>query len=112
MTIGNEGIIVGTMPVLIVTRETSDIDRYSQELDKRLNVRIIETRRHLSLAKSYRLARLINAQGDIVHLPNQNFARRKRCERSHQHRSPSGLLPDAKQRQITGIPEPGYPPFL
>lgn len=64
-----------TTPVLIVTNETSGIDRYSQELGKRLNVKIIETRRYLSLAESYRLARLISAQDDIVHLPNQNFAR-------------------------------------
>ena len=63
------------MPVLIVTIETSGVDRYSQELGKRLDVRKIESRRYLSLAESYRLARLVESQDDIVHLPNQNFAR-------------------------------------
>jgi len=60
---------------LIVTSEKSGIDKYSQELAKRLNVKKVRTRRYLSLIEAYRLSRLIRSQDDIVHLPNQNFAR-------------------------------------
>ena len=63
------------MAVLIVTTEKSGIDKYSQELAKRLDVKKIETRRYLSLAEGFRLERLINRQDDVVHLSNQNFAR-------------------------------------
>ena len=63
------------MPVLIVTTEQSGIDRYSQELAKRLDVKKITTRRYLSLAGAYRLARSIRSGGGVVHLPNQHFAR-------------------------------------
>jgi len=61
--------------VLIVTTEQSGMDRYSQELAQRLDVKKITTRRYLSLAGAYRLARSIRSEGDIVHLPNQHFAR-------------------------------------
>jgi len=60
---------------LIVTTERAGIDRYSQEIAKRLDVRKIETQRYLSLKEAYRLARLIGRQSSIVHLPNQDFAR-------------------------------------
>ncbi len=63
------------MPVLIVTNEKSGVDRYSQEIDKRLDVKKVETGRYLSLIEAYHLSRLISRQDDIVHLPNQNFAR-------------------------------------
>ena len=63
------------MPVLIVTTEQSGMDRYSQELAKRLDVKKITTRRYLSPAGAYKLARSIRTEGDIVHLPNQHFAR-------------------------------------
>ena len=63
------------MPVLIVTTEKSGLDRYSQEIAKRLDVKRVESRRYLSLIEAYRLSRLIRSQHDIVHLPNQNFAR-------------------------------------
>jgi len=63
------------MPVLIVTKEKSGVDRYSQELAKRLDVKKVESRRYLSLAEAYRLSRLIRSQDDIIHLSNQNFAR-------------------------------------
>jgi len=63
------------VPVLIVTTEQSGMDRYSQELAKRLDIKKITTRRYLSLAGAYRLARSIRSEGDIVHLPNQHFAR-------------------------------------
>ena len=63
------------MPVLIVTTEQSGMDRYSQELAKRLDVKKITTRRYLSPAGAYKLARSIRSVGDIVHLPNQHFAR-------------------------------------
>jgi len=61
--------------VLVVTREESGVDKYSQELAKRLDVKKIESRRYLSLAEAYKLARSIRRQGSMVHLPNQHFAR-------------------------------------
>jgi len=61
--------------VLIVTNEESGVDKYSQEIAKRLDVKKITTRRYLSLPKAYKLARFIRTQGSIVHLPNQHFAR-------------------------------------
>ncbi len=64
-----------TMTVLIVTTEKSGVDKYSQEIAKRLDVKKIETRRYLSPIKAYRLSRLIRSQDDIIHLTNQNFAR-------------------------------------
>ncbi len=63
------------MVVLIVTNENSGVDRYSQEIAKRLGIKKIKTRRYLSLVEAYRLSRLIGRQDDIVHLPNQDFAR-------------------------------------
>ncbi len=63
------------MPVLIVTNEKSGVDKYSQEIAKRLNVKIVESKRYLSLIEAYRLSRLIRGEGDVIHLPNQNFAR-------------------------------------
>ena len=63
------------MAVLIVTNEKYGIDRYSQEIAKRLNVKKIESQRYLSWLEAYRLGRLIGGQGDIVHLPGQDFAR-------------------------------------
>lgn len=63
------------MTVLIVTSEKSGIDKYSQEIADRLDVKKIESRRYLSLLEAYQLARLISSQGDVVHLPNQHFAR-------------------------------------
>ena len=63
------------MLVLIVTTEKSGVDRYSQEIAKRLEVKKIESQRYLSLIEAYRLSRLVRRQGGIVHLPNQNFAR-------------------------------------
>ena len=61
--------------VLIVTSEESGVDKYSQEIAKRLDVKKITTSRYLSLPEAYKLARFIKSQGDIVHLPNQHFAR-------------------------------------
>jgi glycosyltransferase involved in cell wall biosynthesis len=61
--------------VLIVTTEQSGMDRYSQELAKRLDVKKITSRRYLSLVEAYKMARSIRSQGDIVHLPNQHLAR-------------------------------------
>jgi len=63
------------VPVLIVTTEQYGMDRYSQELAKRLDVKRITTRRYLSLVEAYKLARSIRSHGGIVHLPNQHFAR-------------------------------------
>ncbi|MCL0053303.1 glycosyltransferase family 4 protein [Dehalococcoidales bacterium] len=63
------------MPVLIVTTEKSGVDKYSQEIAKRLDVKQIESRRYLSLIEAYHLLRSIRSQDDIIHLPNQNLAR-------------------------------------
>jgi len=63
------------VPVLIVTTEQSGMDRYSQELAKRLDVKKITSRRYLSPVEAYKLAMSIRSDGDIVHLPNQHFAR-------------------------------------
>ncbi|HEX73968.1 MAG TPA: glycosyltransferase family 4 protein [Dehalococcoidia bacterium] len=63
------------MPLLIVTTEKSGVDRYSKEIAQRLDVRTIESRRYLSLIEAYQLSRLLGSQDDIIHLPNQNFAR-------------------------------------
>jgi len=63
------------MTVLVVTTEKSGLDRYSQEIAQRLDVKKIESRRYLSLIESYRLSRMVHRLNDIVHLPNQHFAR-------------------------------------
>lgn len=63
------------MPVLIVTTEKSGLDRYSQELARRLDVSTIESRRYLSLREAYQLIRLLRRQDDVIHIPNQNFTR-------------------------------------
>ena len=63
------------MTVLIVTSEKSGLDKYTQEIAKRLDVKKVESRRYLSLIEAYRLSRIVQGLSDIVHLPNQNFAR-------------------------------------
>ncbi len=63
------------MTILIVTTEKSGIDRYSQEIAKRLDVKKVESRRYLSLLETYRLSRIVQGLNDIIHLPNQDFAR-------------------------------------
>ena len=63
------------MIVLFVTNEKAGVDRYSQEIAKRLDVKKVESRRYLSLIEAYQLSRSIRRQGDVVHLPNQHFAR-------------------------------------
>ena len=63
------------MVILIVTNEKYGVDRYSQEIAKRLDVQTITTKRYLSLVEAYKLARRIRGLGSIVHFPNQHFAR-------------------------------------
>jgi len=63
------------VPLLIVTTEKSGLDKYSQEIAKRLDVKKVESRRYLSLKEAYRLSRIVQGLDDIVHLPNQDFAR-------------------------------------
>ena len=63
------------MVVLIVTTESSGIDRYSQETAKRIKTERIETPRYLSLIGAYSFARKVGSLDDIVHLPYQHFAR-------------------------------------
>ncbi len=60
---------------LIVTLEQSGMDKYSQELARRLPVRTVESRRYLSFWQALKLAVFIWRVKDLVHLPNQHFAR-------------------------------------
>ncbi|MCL0097700.1 glycosyltransferase family 4 protein [Dehalococcoidia bacterium] len=60
---------------LVVTTEEGGLDRYSQELAKRLPVKRIETRRYLSTREHFRLARLLSSLKSVAHLPNQHFGR-------------------------------------
>ncbi|MEE8354136.1 MAG: glycosyltransferase family 1 protein [Dehalococcoidales bacterium] len=63
------------MPTMLVTNELAGVDKYSQEIAKRLPVRQVKSRRYLSLGDAYRLAGLVTREPDVIHLPNQNFAR-------------------------------------
>ena len=63
------------VPTIIVTLEQSGMDKYSQELARRLPVRTIESRRYLTFRQALRLAFKISKEKGIVHLPNQHFAR-------------------------------------
>ncbi len=63
------------MPLLVVTTEKSGVDKYSQEIARRLDVKTVESRRYLSLIEAHQLSRLLGSQDDIIHLLNQNFAR-------------------------------------
>lgn len=63
------------MVVLIVTTESSGIDRYSQEISKGIKTKKIETPRYFSLIGAYSFARKVGSLDDIVHLPYQHFAR-------------------------------------
>lgn len=59
----------------VVTTETTGLDRYSQEIGKRLRVRRLESRRYLSLKQTYQFIRMARNSGGMLHLPNQHFAR-------------------------------------
>ena len=63
------------MPVLVETTEDSGLDKYSQEIAERLDVKQIFTLRYMSTVDAFRFARLISNEPDFLHLPNQNFAR-------------------------------------
>lgn len=63
------------MPLLVVTNELAGVDKYSQEIAKRLPVRQMMSRRYLSPRDAYRLAGIVTREPDVIHLPNQNFAR-------------------------------------
>jgi len=63
------------MAVLVVTTEKSGLDRYSQEIAKRIKTEKIETPRYFSLKEAYSFARKIGSLDDVVHLSNQHFAR-------------------------------------
>ncbi len=60
---------------MLVTNELAGVDKYSQEIAKRLPVRQIESRRYLSAGDAYRLVGVVTREQDVIHLPNQNFAR-------------------------------------
>lgn len=63
------------MAVLVVTTERSGLDRYSQEIAKRIKAERIETPRYFSLKQAYSFARKLGRVHDMIHLPNQHFAR-------------------------------------
>lgn len=63
------------MVVLVTTTESSGIDRYSQELAKRLSVPTIETRRYRSLKDTLQLAGKLSRCHYLLHLPSQHFGR-------------------------------------
>jgi glycosyltransferase involved in cell wall biosynthesis len=61
--------------MFITTVEDSGIDRYSQELSKRIGVPTVESRRYLSLKESLRLLRRVRHSHHPIHFPSQHFAR-------------------------------------
>ena len=63
------------MVVLVTTTEGSGIDRYSQELAKRLPVPTIETRRYRSLKDTLQLAGKLSRYHYPLHLSSQYFGR-------------------------------------
>ncbi|HEX78030.1 MAG TPA: glycosyltransferase family 4 protein [Dehalococcoidia bacterium] len=63
------------MAVLVTTVEKSGIDRYSQELAKRIAVPTVETRRYLSIPEVYSLLHRLRHAGQVVHFPSQHFGR-------------------------------------
>lgn len=63
------------MIALVTTLESSGIDRYSNELAKRLGIPTIETRRYLSLKDSLRLLNNLRQRPYLVHFPSQHFGR-------------------------------------
>jgi len=63
------------MAVFVTTVESSGIDRYSQELAKRMAVPTIASRRYLSLKDSLQLLYRLRKSPDLVHFPSQHFAR-------------------------------------
>ena len=63
------------MALLVATVERSGIDRYSQELAKRLRVATLETRRYRSLKDTLNLLRALAKASTPIHFPSQHFAR-------------------------------------
>ena len=63
------------MVVLVTTVQHSGIDRYGQELARRLSIPTIETRRYRSPRETLRLLRRLRRSPCIVHFPSQHFAR-------------------------------------
>jgi len=60
---------------LVVSGEASGIDRYSQELAKRLCVQPIPTSRYKSVLEYVRLAKRLLGLNYPIHLPNQHLGR-------------------------------------
>ena len=63
------------MAVFVTTAEGSGIDRYSQEIGKRLGVPTVISRRYLTPQTSADLLRKLEDGDGIVHFPSQHFAR-------------------------------------
>lgn len=63
------------MVLLVTTAENSGIDRYSQELAKRVGVPTVESRRYLSLKDSLHLIRRLRQSPYPIHFTRQHFGR-------------------------------------
>jgi len=63
------------MALLVSTVEHSGIDRYSQELAKRLGVATLETQRYRSPKDTLSLLRTLTKVSHLIHFPCQHFAR-------------------------------------
>ena len=63
------------MALLVATVGCSGIDRYSQELTKRLGVSTLETRRYRSPKDTLNLLHTLAKVSSPIHFPSQHFAR-------------------------------------
>lgn len=63
------------MIALVTTLESSGIDRYSEELAKRIGMPTVETKRYLSLKGSLTLLNKLRQGPYLVHFPSQHFGR-------------------------------------
>lgn len=63
------------MAVFVTTDEGSGIDRYSQEIGKRMGVPTVPSRRYLSLQDSVDLLRSLQGSTGVIHFPSQHFGR-------------------------------------
>lgn len=63
------------MSVFVTTTEGSGIDRYSQEIGKRIGVPTVASRRYLSPKAGLGLLHRLRDASGVVHFPSQHFAR-------------------------------------
>jgi len=63
------------MVLLLRTVERSGIDRYDQELARRIATPTVETKRYLSIREACSLLAELRSRDRIIHFPSQHFAR-------------------------------------